>query len=134
MLVIALYTACFPEISSIKNFGSPYSRFGPSTSHALAPTLRCWLFYYPPPEIFLPTPLTVPLAIYYIFYMCLFSTFSFFSGIYKPDLTFHRNQWPIISLSSFEPDLVLCSMSVIPLQHRTCSVCMFFVRLGHHTE
>jgi len=35
-------------------------------------------------------------------------------------------------LSSFEPDVVLCSVSVIPLQHRSCSVCMSFVRLGHH--
>jgi len=23
-------------------------------------------------------------------------------------------------------------LSVIPLQHRSCSVCMSFVRLGHH--
>jgi len=29
--------------------------------------------------------------------------------------------------SSFEPD-VLCSVSVITLQHRSCSVCMSFVR------
>jgi len=27
---------------------------------------------------------------------------------------------------------VLCSVSVIPLQHRSCSVCMSFVRLGYH--
>jgi len=33
---------------------------------------------------------------------------------------------------SFEPDVVLCSVSVIPLQHRSCSVCMSFVRLCHH--
>jgi len=33
---------------------------------------------------------------------------------------------------SFELDIVLCSASVIPLQHRSCSVCMSFVRLGHH--
>jgi len=26
----------------------------------------------------------------------------------------------------------LCYVSVIPLQHRSCSVCMSFVRLGHH--
>jgi len=32
---------------------------------------------------------------------------------------------------SFEPDVV-CSVSVIPLQHKSCSVCMSFVRLGHH--
>jgi len=34
--------------------------------------------------------------------------------------------------SSFELDVILCSVSVIPLQHRNCSVCMFFVGLGHH--
>jgi len=33
---------------------------------------------------------------------------------------------------SFEPDVVLCSVSVIPLQHRSSFVCMSFVRLGHH--
>jgi len=33
---------------------------------------------------------------------------------------------------SFELDVVLCSVSVIPLQHRICSVCMSFDRLGHH--
>jgi len=33
---------------------------------------------------------------------------------------------------SFDIDVVLCSVSVIPLQHRSCSVCMSFVRLGHH--
>jgi len=32
--------------------------------------------------------------------------------------------------SSFESDVV-CSMSVIPLQYRSCSICMSFVRLGH---
>jgi len=31
----------------------------------------------------------------------------------------------ISSSSSFEPDVVLCSDSVIPLQHRSCSVCRF---------
>jgi len=35
------------------------------------------------------------------------------------------------SFSSFEPDVV-CSMSVIPLQHISCALCMSFVRLGHH--
>jgi len=34
------------------------------------------------------------------------------------------------SYSSFEPDVV-CSASVTPLQHRSCSVCVSFVRLGH---
>jgi len=34
--------------------------------------------------------------------------------------------------SSFELDIVLRSVSVIPLQYRSCSVCMFFDRLGHH--
>jgi len=33
--------------------------------------------------------------------------------------------------SSFELDVVLCSVSIIPLQHRGCSICMSFVRLGH---
>jgi len=33
---------------------------------------------------------------------------------------------------SFEPDVVPCSVSVIPLQHRNCSVFMSFIRLGHH--
>jgi len=28
----------------------------------------------------------------------------------------------------------ICSVSVIPLQHRSCSVCMSFVRLGHHNR
>jgi len=28
-------------------------------------------------------------------------------------------------------DVVLCSVSVIPLQHRSCSVCMSFVRLDY---
>jgi len=36
------------------------------------------------------------------------------------------------SSSSFEPDVVLSSVSVIPIQHRSCSVCMSFVRLGHN--
>jgi len=31
-----------------------------------------------------------------------------------------------------EPDVVLCSVSVIPLQIRSCSVCMSFVKLGNH--
>jgi len=34
--------------------------------------------------------------------------------------------------SSFELDVV-CSVSVVLLQHRSCSV-MFFVRLGQHNE
>jgi len=38
------------------------------------------------------------------------------------------------SSSSFELDVAICSVSVIPLQHRSCSVCMSFVRLGHHNE
>jgi len=33
---------------------------------------------------------------------------------------------------SFERNV--CSVSVIPLQHRSCSVCMSFVRLGHHHD
>jgi len=37
----------------------------------------------------------------------------------------------VYSSSSFEPDFELCSVSVIPLQHRSCPVCMSFVRLGH---
>jgi len=32
--------------------------------------------------------------------------------------------------TSFEPDVVLCSVSVIPLQHICCFVYMFFVRAG----
>jgi len=43
---------------------------------------------------------------------------------------------PLISVghysSSFKPDVALCSMPVFPLQHRSCSVCMSYVRLGHH--
>jgi len=35
-------------------------------------------------------------------------------------------------VASFERDDALCTVTVIPLQHRSCSVCMFFVRLGHH--
>jgi len=38
------------------------------------------------------------------------------------------------SFSLFEPDVVLCSASVTPLQHRSCFVCMSFVRLGHYNE
>jgi len=34
--------------------------------------------------------------------------------------------------SSFELDVVLYSVSVISLQHKSCSVYMSFVRLGHH--
>jgi len=34
--------------------------------------------------------------------------------------------------SSFELDVLLCFVSVIPLQHRSCSVCISFVSLGHH--
>jgi len=34
-----------------------------------------------------------------------------------------------LASSSFEPDVV-CSVS----QHRCCSVCMSFVRLGHHNR
>jgi len=34
--------------------------------------------------------------------------------------------------TSFEPDVVLCFVSVIPFQHRSCSVCESFVRLGHN--
>jgi len=34
--------------------------------------------------------------------------------------------------SLFKLDVVQCSVSVIPLQHRSCSVCMSFVRIGHH--
>jgi len=37
------------------------------------------------------------------------------------------------SSSSLEPDVVY-SVSVIPLQYRIYSVCMFFVRLGHYNE
>jgi len=36
------------------------------------------------------------------------------------------------SSSSFELDVVLYTVPVIPLQHRSCSVCMSFVKLGHH--
>jgi len=36
--------------------------------------------------------------------------------------------------TSFEPDVALCSVSAISLQHRSCSVCMSFVRLGHHNR
>jgi len=39
MLTIALYTACFPGLKSIKNFGPPSLRFGHSTANALAPAL-----------------------------------------------------------------------------------------------
>jgi len=35
-------------------------------------------------------------------------------------------------LIRFELDVILCSVSVIPLQHRRCSVCISFVRLGYH--
>jgi len=35
-------------------------------------------------------------------------------------------------ITSFELDVLLCSVSVTPIQHRSCSVCMTFVRLGHH--
>jgi len=35
--------------------------------------------------------------------------------------------------SSFESEVV-SSVSVIPLQHKSCSVCMSFVRLGHHNR
>jgi len=35
------------------------------------------------------------------------------------------------SSPSFEPDVV-CYVSVIPLQRRSCSVCMPFVRLGQY--
>jgi len=35
------------------------------------------------------------------------------------------------SSSLFEPD-VACFLFVIPLQRRSCYVCMSFVRLGHH--
>jgi len=38
----------------------------------------------------------------------------------------------IYASSSFELDIVLCSVPIIPLQHRSCSVCMSFVSLGHH--
>jgi len=45
-----------------------------------------------------------------------------------------RSKWQLknefISFS-FEPDIA-CSVSVIPLQCRSCSVCMSFVKLGHH--
>jgi len=34
------------------------------------------------------------------------------------------------SSSSFELDVVLCSVSVIPLQHRSCSICMSFRQAG----
>jgi len=34
--------------------------------------------------------------------------------------------------SLFEPGVVLYSVSVIPFQHRSYSVCMSFVRLGDH--
>jgi len=46
-----------------------------------------------------------------------------------------------MTIASFEPDVVclsypvsvtLCSVSVIPFQHSSCSICMSFVRLGHH--
>jgi len=37
----------------------------------------------------------------------------------------------VVASYSFEADVV-CSVSVIPLQHRSCSVCMSFVRLGYH--
>jgi len=33
-----------------------------------------------------------------------------------------------ITTALFEQDVVLCSVSVIPLQHRNCSVCMSFVK------
>jgi len=36
--------------------------------------------------------------------------------------------------TSFEPDIALCSVSVIPLQHKSCSVCMYFVGLSHHNK
>jgi len=32
-----------------------------------------------------------------------------------------------LSSSSFELDVELCSVSVIPLQHKSCSVCLSFV-------
>jgi len=35
------------------------------------------------------------------------------------------------SSSSFEPDVV-CSVSVVPLQHKSRSVCTLFVRLGYY--
>jgi len=38
-----------------------------------------------------------------------------------------RLQWFFFVWSN----VVLCSVSVIPLQHRSCSVCMSFVRLGY---
>jgi len=38
----------------------------------------------------------------------------------------------LMSSSSFGPDVV-CSVSVIPLQHKSSSVCMSFVRLGPTT-
>jgi len=40
----------------------------------------------------------------------------------------------VMSTTSFESDVVLCSVSVIPLLHRSCSVCMSLVRLGHHNN
>jgi len=38
-----------------------------------------------------------------------------------------RLLWTAPSSSLFEPNVVLYSLSVIPLQHRSCSVCMSFV-------
>jgi len=37
-----------------------------------------------------------------------------------------------LSSCSFKLDVALCSVWVIPLQHKSWSVCMSFVRLGHH--
>jgi len=37
----------------------------------------------------------------------------------------------MVRITSFEQD-VLYSLIVIPLQHRNCSVCLSFVKLGHH--
>jgi len=38
----------------------------------------------------------------------------------------------LVKNASFEQDVLQCSVTVILLQHRSCSVSMSFVRLGHH--
>jgi len=50
---------------------------------------------------------------------------------YNPGACDHSINSPKFS-SSFERDVVLRSVSVTPLQHRSCSVCRSFVRLGQH--
>jgi len=59
------------------------------------------------------------------FYHKLYEAFSFLQF-----LSLSLNH--LVYSSSFELDVLLCSVTVIPIQHRSCFVCMSFVKLGHH--